>query len=222
MQNIPEPSFQQDNPNLKTDIEIFRLFQRAATGLSDALDVVLGINPRAPAIADLEHALGRGLRGVSALKQLRAMSSSVSASKTPGNLSASDAQGQHTNPLVASLKTENQPTPILKKRRHRRHFDVDYKRQVARMIRDRRMTISQASRDLNLTYSAVRRWTMEFDAEQAASSVQSNKSATADAQRICALQEQLRRLQYDNQLLKQASALFAREICNSAPVGVAR
>ena len=90
------------------------------------------------------------------------------------------------------------------------------------MIRDRRMTISQASRDLNLTYSAVRRWTMEFDAEQAASSVQSNKSATADAQRICALQEQLRRLQYDNQLLKQASALFAREICNSAPVGVAR
>ena len=72
-------------------------------------------------------------------------------------------------------------------------------------------------------YSAVRRWTMEFDAERAASSVQSSdKPATADAERICAMQEQLRQLQYDNRLLKQASALFAREICNSTPVGVER
>lgn len=151
------------------------------------------------------------------------MSTSVSAAKMPGSLSSSDAQRQDVNPPFASVKAENQPTPVLKKRRLRRHFDQNYKRQVAQMIRDKRMTISQASRDLNLTYSAVRRWTMEFDAERAASSVQSSdKPATADAERICAMQEQLRQLQYDNRLLKQASALFAREICNSTPVGVER
>lgn len=223
MQHISasSPFFTDNHPN--SDLEIFKLFQRAATGLSDALDVVLGINPKAPAIADLEQALGRGLRGVSALKRLRSMSTSVSAAKMPGNLSSSDAQRQDANPPFASVKAENQPTPVLKKRRLRRHFDQSYKRHVAQMIREKRMTISQASRDLNLTYSAVRRWTMEFDAERAASSVQSSdRPATADAERICALQEQLRQLQYDNRLLKQASALFAREICNSTPVGVER
>lgn len=180
-------------------IESFDLHQRAVKGLHDALDVLLGTNPMSLAVSDLEHALGRGRRGLTALKRLKSMTGSGSAANTVGNVNAFPV-------------TCTQPMVGLKKRRSRRHFDQDYKREVAQLIRERHMTIAQASRELNLTYSALRRWVLEFDAEQAAASVNAGKFQSADDERICALEKQLRQLKSDNELLKKASALFAREI----------
>lgn len=198
MVNTPTPAPPlQSSPKLA--IESFELHQRAVNGLHDALDVLLGTNPMSPAVSELEHALGRGLRGITALKRLKSMTGSSLAVNTVGNVSASPASC-------------TQATPTLKKRRPRRHFDLAYKRQVAALIRQQHMTVAQASRELNLTYSALRRWKLEFDAEQAAASVSAEKFKSADDERICALEERLRQLCSENELLKKASALFAREI----------
>ena len=203
MQNSA-PSFPKDNPKPNTDLEIFKLLQRAATGLSDALDVVLDLNPRAPVVAQLDHALGRGLRGVTALKRLRSMGAD--------NTAASEMPVRQAPPLCAAFQASNtQPTAGLKKR-PRRHFDKDYKRWVVQLRRERNLTTSQISKELNLTYSAVCSWVREFEAEQTASA----QARTEQEERIGALQEQLQQLQDDNELLKKASALFARELRKKA------
>ena len=207
MQNSA-PSFQQDNPKPNTDLEIFKLLQRAAAGFSDALDVVLDLNPRAPAVAQLDHALGRGLRGVTALKRLR----SIGRSGAAVNTTAESENGRQADPLCAFQASHTQPTVGLKKRRPRRHFDKDYKRWVVQLRRERNLTISEISKELNLTYSAVCSWVREFEAEQIASA----QARTEQEERIGALQEQLQQLQDDNELLKKASALFARELRKKA------
>lgn len=207
MQNISSaPSHAQSFQDNPTDLEIFKLLQRAATGLSDALDVVLDLNPRSPAAAELEKALGRGLRGVTALKRLRSMGSSGAAAST------AESEKQQAATLQAS---HAEPTASLKKRRPRRHFDKDYKRWVVQLMRERNLTISEISKELNLTYSAVCSWVREFEAEQTASA----QARTEQEERIGALQEQLRQLQSDNELLKKASALFAREMSSVTSVG---
>lgn len=205
MQNIsahsPAPSAQ-NNPKDHTELEIVTLLQRAATGLSDAVNLVLDLNPRAPAAAELEHALGRGLRGVSALKRLLSMGRSGAAVNT----TAESEKGRQADPLCAFQGAHIQPTASAKKRRLRRHFDKDYKRWVVQLRRERNLTSSEISKELNLTYSAVCNWVREFEAEQIASA----QARTAEQERIALLEEQLRQLQADNELLIKASALFAR------------
>ena len=205
------PSCTQDNPTPNINLEIVKLLQRAASGLSDSLDVVLDLNPRAPAAAELEKALGRGLRGVTALKRLMSMGSSGAAVNT-----AESEKGRQAAPLCAFQASHTQPTVGLKKRRPRRHFDKDYKRWVVQLRRERNLTISEISKELNLTYSAVCSWVREFEAQQTASA----QARTEQEERIGALEELVQQLRTDNELLKKASAFFAREICNAAPAGV--
>ena len=217
MQNISAPSpalSVQDNPQTHTtDLEIVKLLQRAATGLSDALDVVLDLNPRSPAAAQLEQALGRGLRGVTALKRLRSMGSSGAATNT-----IAESKKQQATTLQSS---DVQPTTAgLKKRRSRRYFDKDYKRWVVQLMRERNLTISEISKELNLTYSAVCRWVREFEPEQIASAQAG--TGTAQQERIAALEELVQQLQAEKELLTKASAFFARELGNAGPVSIGR
>ena len=197
----------QDNPQTHTDLEIMKLLQRAATGLSDALELVLDLNPRAPAVAQLEHALGRGLRGVTALKRLRSMSSSGAAVNTT-------AESQNQATLQASHAAQS--TVGLKKRRPRRYFDKDYKRLVVQLRRERNLSTSEISKELNLTYSAVCSWVREFESEQIASA----QARTAEQERIAALEELVQQLRAEKELLTKASAFFARELGNAGPVSI--
>jgi transposase len=93
----------------------------------------------------------------------------------------------------------------------RRSFDASFKLQIVRMIRDQGMSVSQVCRDQDLVESAVRRWLDQFDAEQAGQPG-SGKPLTPEQQRIRQLESELRQLRMDNDLLKKASAFFAREL----------
>ena len=207
MENISAPSCQQDSPG--PSLEIVTLLQRAATGLSDALDVVLDLNPRSPAAAQLEQALGRGLRGITALKRLRSMGSSGATTNTIAESKKQQA---------ATLQSSNaQPTTAgLKKRRPRRHFDKDYKRWVVQLRRERNLSTSEISKELNLTYSAVCSWVREFESEQIAIA----QARTAEQERIAALEELVQQLRAEKELLTKASAFFARELGNAEPVSI--
>ena len=57
----------------------------------------------------------------------------------------------------------------------------------------------------------MRRWIAQFDAEQLGQSG-IGKPLTVEQQRIRQLETQNRQLQSDNDLLKKASAFFAREL----------
>ena len=93
----------------------------------------------------------------------------------------------------------------------RRTFDAAFKLQVVKIIRQQGLSIGQVCKDMNLVNSAVRRWLTQFDAEMAGRSG-IGKPLTAEQQRIRQLETENRQLKSDNDLLKKASAFFAREM----------
>jgi transposase len=93
----------------------------------------------------------------------------------------------------------------------RRTFDASFKLQIVQMIRDQGLSVGQVCRDMNLGETAVRRWVTQFNAEQAGQTG-IGKPLTVEQQRIRQLETENRQLRLDNDLLKKASAFFAREL----------
>jgi len=93
----------------------------------------------------------------------------------------------------------------------RRAFDAAFKLQVIQMIREQGLSITQVCRDLDLGETAVRRWIRQFQAEQTGLPG-IGKPLTSEQQRIRQLETENRQLRQDNDLLKKASAFFAREL----------
>ena len=79
------------------------------------------------------------------------------------------------------------------------------------MIKIQGLSVGQVCKDLNLVESAVRRWLSQFEAEQAGLSG-IGKPITAEHQRIRQLESENRQLRGDVEILKKASAFFAREL----------
>ena len=99
----------------------------------------------------------------------------------------------------------------LTEKRSRRAFDAAFKLQVVRTIREQGVSISQVCRDMNLVESVVRRWVEQYD-EESAGRPGVGKPLTPEQQRIRQLEAENRQLKSDNDLLKKASAFFAREL----------
>ena len=79
------------------------------------------------------------------------------------------------------------------------------------MIVDQGLSVSQVRQDMDLDETAVRRWISQYDAEkQGQPGI--GKPLTAEQQRIRQLEAENRQLKQDNDILKKASAFFAREL----------
>lgn len=94
---------------------------------------------------------------------------------------------------------------------NRRTFEPSFKLKVAQMIRVQGLSVGPVCRDMKLGETAVRRWLTQFDAEQLGQAG-IGKPLTAEQQRIRELETENRQLRTDNDLLKKASAFFAREL----------
>ncbi len=79
------------------------------------------------------------------------------------------------------------------------------------MVKTQGLSISQVCKDMKLGESAVRRWVDQFGAEQQGQSG-AGKPLTAEHQRIRQLEFESRQLRGDVEILKKASAFFAREL----------
>ena len=93
-------------------------------------------------------------------------------------------------------------------------FDESFKLQVVKMIREQNLSIPQVRRNMDLIDSAVRRWIEQYDAESAGLPG-IGKPLTEEQRRIRQLEAELRQLRQDNDILKKASAIFARELSDS-------
>lgn len=98
-----------------------------------------------------------------------------------------------------------------KKHRERREFDTSFKLEVVRMVKDQGLSVSHVCQSLDLVDSAVRRWIKQYEAEQEGQPG-IGKPLTAEQQRIRQLEAENRQLRSDNDILKKASAFFAREL----------
>jgi transposase len=93
----------------------------------------------------------------------------------------------------------------------RRIFDTSFKLQVVDMIRTQGLSVGEVCRDMKLGETAVRRWLAQVDAEQIGQ-VGIGKPLTAEHQRIRQLEAENKQLRGDVDILKKASAFFAREL----------
>jgi len=93
----------------------------------------------------------------------------------------------------------------------RRAFDDSFKLQVVKMIKDQGLAVVQVCKDLNIGETAVRRWVQQYEAEQLGQAG-IGKPLTAEQQRIRQLEQENRQLKMDNDILKKATAFFAREL----------
>jgi transposase len=93
----------------------------------------------------------------------------------------------------------------------RRTFDDSFKLEVVKMIKNQGLSVSQVCRDLNIGDTAVRRWVQQYEAEQLGQAGM-GKPLTSEQQRIRQLEQENRQLKMDNDVLKKATAFFAREL----------
>jgi transposase len=93
----------------------------------------------------------------------------------------------------------------------RKRFDNNLKLEVVRMVKEQGLSLQQVMQSMNVGESAVRRWVKEDEAGKLGQSGSGNP-LTADQQRIRELERENRQLHMDVDILKKASAFFAREL----------
>jgi transposase len=95
----------------------------------------------------------------------------------------------------------------------RRQFDAAFKLHVVQLVKDQGISIQQVCLDKSVGQTAVRRWIAQYEAEgKGQSGIGLPLTLTPDQQRIRQLEQENKRLLQDNDLLKKASAFFAREM----------
>jgi len=94
-----------------------------------------------------------------------------------------------------------------KKPRPRRSFTPEFKADIVERCRAGDRTISQVARDFDLTETAVRSWVNQAEIDNG----ERDGLTTEERQELTKLRRENRRLQDDVEILKRATAFFAKE-----------
>jgi transposase len=96
-----------------------------------------------------------------------------------------------------------------KRSRPRRAFTPEFKAEIVELCQRGDRTVGQVARDFDLTETAVRAWVEQ--AERDAGTRDDGLTSDERAE-LAQLRRENRRLREDNDILKRATAFFAREI----------
>jgi len=94
-------------------------------------------------------------------------------------------------------------------KRARRKFTAEYKVEVVRLVRDGGKTIGEVCRDLDLTATAVRHWVKQARID--AGEGKKGELTTAEHAELVALRRENKQLRMEREILKKATAFFAKE-----------
>ena len=94
-------------------------------------------------------------------------------------------------------------------RRRRRQFDASFKAEAVRLCRQGDRTIPEVARDLDLTETALREWVKKAEAD--GSAVRSETLTAREREELNELRARVKRLEMERDILKKATAFFARE-----------
>lgn len=95
--------------------------------------------------------------------------------------------------------------------KQRKKFDTGLKLEVVRMIKEQGLSVQCVSQSMDIGQTAIRRWLTQYQAEQNGQPGIGNP-LTTEQQRIRHLEVENRQLHMDVDILKKASAFFAREL----------
>ena len=95
------------------------------------------------------------------------------------------------------------------KPRRRRSFTAEFKAEIVELCQRGDRTVGQVAKDFDLTETAVREWVKQ--AGRDAGSRQDRGPTNADQQELAELRRENWRLREDVDILKRATAFFAKE-----------
>ena len=95
--------------------------------------------------------------------------------------------------------------PSRAKRRRRKHSE-EFKREAVKLVFDQQLSIAEAARNLGIHPNLLRNWKRRFEAEH------EDGSLTEDERmELARLRAEIRRLRMERDILKKATAFFAKE-----------
>jgi len=94
-----------------------------------------------------------------------------------------------------------------KKARHRRSFSKEFKAEVVDLVRTSGKTVPEVCRDLDLTETAVRGWVRQAEIDGG----ERSGLTTSEREELARLRKENRVLREERDILKRATAFFARE-----------
>jgi len=94
-----------------------------------------------------------------------------------------------------------------KKARRRRSFTKEFKAEVVELVHQPGNTVASVARDLGLTETAVRAWVKQADVDNG----RREGLTTAERDELARLRKENRVLREERDILKRATAFFARE-----------
>jgi transposase len=96
-----------------------------------------------------------------------------------------------------------------KPRRHRRAFTPEFKAEIVELCQRGDRSVGQVGRDFDLTETAVREWVKQ--AERDEGTRQDGGLTSSERKELAQLRAENRRLREDVEILKRATAFFAKE-----------
>ncbi len=96
------------------------------------------------------------------------------------------------------------------KRIPRRIFTAEFKREAIKLVTEQGLTMAEASRKLDIDSKSLRTWKNQQEQGKLKASLGASK-LTAEQQRIRELERELAIAKMERDILKKATALFAKE-----------
>ncbi len=93
----------------------------------------------------------------------------------------------------------------------RRIFSREFKLEAVRLVRDRGVAVAQASRDLDIAESVLRRWMRDAEADPQ-HAFPGHGQLKPEQKEIDQLRREVAKLKAERDILKKAAAYFAREV----------
>ncbi len=94
--------------------------------------------------------------------------------------------------------------------KQRRHHNQEFKREAVALVLDHEYSCAAAGRSLGVNGGLIGRWKRE-QADHGTEAFPGNGKRTAEQQRIAELETENRRLRMEKDILKKATAFFAKE-----------
>ena len=92
----------------------------------------------------------------------------------------------------------------------RKKYTREFKQDAVRLVTEQGYNKTEAARNLGLDRSVLARWVKEFQADES-EAFRGNGKLTGEGEELRRLREENRRLKMERDILKKATAFFAKE-----------
>lgn len=92
----------------------------------------------------------------------------------------------------------------------RRSFSREFKVEAVRLVRERRVSVAQAARDLDVHENLLRKWVKQLADDPLEAFPGHGKMKAAEAE-IAQLKREVQKLKAERDILKKAAAYFAKD-----------